>query len=226
MSALYRNLALMALMLAAAIASPMLRATNRLADQLPPIKLDTMIPRQFGEWKELTDVAQQVVDPEVQQKLDTIYGQILARVYVNAAGDRVMLSIAYGTNQGSDDFQVHRPEYCYSAQGFQVKEGQMSLVPYGNGSIPLQRLEAHQGRRHEPISYWITIGNKATLPGLSRKLLQLSHGLSGNIPDGMLVRVSSIDRDAGKQYQVHDQFIKAMLDAVDPLLRQRMAGTS
>ncbi len=225
MSAVSRNAALMVLMMAVAIASPMLRATDRLADQLPPLRLESMIPTQFGDWKELTNVAQQVVDPEVQQKLDTIYGQTLARTYGNPKGQRVMLSIAYGANQGSDDFQAHKPEYCYSAQGFQLQTGKIDVVKYKTIDVPIQRLEATQGRRHEPISYWITIGSKATLPGVRRKLAQLQYGLSGTIPDGMLIRVSSIGPIASTEYKVHDNFIASMLDSMPPADQARMIGS-
>lgn len=213
-------------MLVASISAPELRPSKRLADQLPPLRLETMIPRKFGEWIELPDVVQQVVDPEVKQKLDAIYGQVLARTYTNQTGHRVMLSIAYGANQGSDDFQAHKPEYCYSAQGFQVLTKQIDIFKGGSASIPLQRLIASQGRRTEPISYWITIGDTATLPGARRKLAQLKYALSGIIPDGMLIRVSSIGENEKLEYLAHDNFIASMLNSITPIERRRITGYS
>ncbi len=202
-----------------------LKPTARIADAEPAINLETLIPQQFGEWKEDKSLIPVKVSPEVQAQLDKLYGQILTRTYINNAGRRVMLSIAYGTNQGSDDFQVHRPEYCYSAQGFQVKKGWEGLLKLGSGELPIKRLEAIQGPRNEPITYWITIGDKATLPGLGRKLTQLAYGLTGKIPDGMLIRVSSISPNTDEEYRLQDQFVNAMLDAVEPSQRVRLTGT-
>lgn len=212
-------------MFAAAGMALALKPTTKIADAGPKIDLETLIPREFGEWKIDESLVPIKVSPEVQAKLDKIYGQTLSRTYVNAEGRRVMLSIAYGTNQGSDDFQVHRPEYCYAAQGFQVKKGWKDFLKLDSGELPIQRLEAVQGNRDEPITYWITIGDKATLPGLSRKLTQLSYGLTGKIPDGMLIRVSSISANVKAEYHLQDQFVNAMLDAIEPTQRVRLTGT-
>lgn len=212
-------------MFAAAGMALALKPTAKIADAELAINLETLIPQQFGEWKVDESIVPIKVSPEVQAKLDVLYGQTLTRTYINAAGRRVMLSIAYGTNQGSDDFQVHRPEFCYAAQGFQLKKSWEDMLSYGSDKLPIRRLEAYQGSRNEPITYWITIGDKATLPGIGRKLAQLSYGLTGKIPDGMLIRVSSISTNADQEYLLQDQFVNAMLDAVEPTQRVRLTGT-
>ena len=221
----FKHLIIGLCMFAAAGMALALKPTTKIADAGPKIDLETLIPREFGEWKIDESLVPINVSPEVQAKLDKIYGQTLSRTYVNAEGRRVMLSIAYGANQGSDDFQVHRPEYCYAAQGFQVKKGWKDFLKLDSGELPIQRLEAVQGNRDEPITYWITIGDKATLPGLSRKLTQLSYGLTGKIPDGMLIRVSSISANVKAEYHLQDQFVNAMLDAIEPTQRVRLTGT-
>jgi len=220
----FKHLVIGVCMFASAGLAMALKPTAKISDAEPAINLEQLIPRQFGEWKEDTSIVPIKVSPEVQAKLDKIYGQTLSRTYINAEGRRVMLSIAYGANQGSDDFQVHRPEYCYSAQGFQVNKGWEDHLKVGNGELPIKRLEAIQGPRNEPITYWITIGDKATLPGISRKLTQLSYGLTGKIPDGMLIRVSSISPNADDEYRLQDQFVNAMLDGVEPTQRVRLTG--
>jgi len=212
-------------MFAAAGMALALKPTTKLADAGPAINLETLIPKQFGEWKLDESLVPVQVSPEVKAKLDKIYGQTLTRTYINAAGRRVMLSIAYGANQSSDDFQVHRPEYCYSAQGFQVKKGWEDHLKIGASQLPIKRLEAIKDSRIEPITYWITIGDKATLPGIGRKLAQLTYGLTGKIPDGMLIRVSTISNKADEEYRLQDQFVNAMLDAVEPSQRVRLTGT-
>jgi EpsI family protein len=119
--------------------------------------------------------------------------------------------MSYGGNQGSDEMQVHRPEYCYVAQGFELKKISDEFLTVPPSKIAVRRLEATQGARVEPITYWITIGDKATLPGVSRKIAQLKYGLTGNVPDGMLVRVSSLSSDRNKAYQLQNIFINELL---------------
>lgn len=221
----FKHLVIGVCMFAAAGLAMALKPTDKIANVESAINLETLIPNQFGEWKIDENLIPIKVSPEVQARLDTIYGQTLTRTYINAGGRRVMLSIAYGANQGSDDFQVHRPEFCYTAQGFQVTKGREDQLRLGSSELPIRRLEAVQGKRNEPITYWITIGDKATLPGIGRKLAQLSYGLTGKIPDGMLIRVSSISDNAEEEYRLQDQFVNAMLDAVEPTQRIRLTGT-
>ena len=78
--------------------------------------------------------------------------------------------------------------------------------------------------KHNTITYWVTVGDKAVLPGLEQKMQQLKYGLTGKIPDGMLVRVSSIDQDTDNAYKVQDFFIRDLLLAVQNKDRLRLIG--
>ena len=182
-----------------------------------------MVPRTFGEWQVDTRVMPLQVDPATQAKLDKIYNQTLGRTYVNRNGDRVMLSIAYGGDQ-SDNMGVHKPEVCYTAQGFTVRDGEQGSLDTGMGVLPVKRLFAVAGARQEPITYWITVGRKATMPGIEQRLQELRYGLSGTVPDGMLVRVSSIGGDAAAAYALQDQFVRALLASLDTPARERLVG--
>lgn len=201
-----------------------LRPEHRLADQLPAITLEQAIPQSFGDWHVDHSLVPINPSPDVQSQLDATYSQILARTYANSQGQRIMLSIAYGADQSGDGSQVHRPEFCYTAQGFQIVLNRIGdlLTPYG--SLPVRRLLAVQGPRSEPITYWITVGDRATLPGFSRKIHQIAYGLTGKVPDGMLVRVSSIDRDTLQAYHLQERFIDDLLAAMPPQNRLRIAG--
>jgi EpsI family protein len=90
----------------------------------------------------------------------------------------------------------------------------------------VRRLVAHQGQRNEPITYWITIGDKAVLSGIEQKLQRLAYGLSGKIPDGMLVRISTIQASDTQAWRVQDRFVTAMLDALAPRDRARLLGAA
>lgn len=216
-----------AAMLATAAGAELARPTRRLADIKPPIALEAQVPRAFGEWRLDPNVVPVQPAPDVQAKLDAVYTQVLARTYVNDRGERVMLSIAYGSDQGTEATAVHRPEFCYTSQGFRVRAfGNDAVAVAGGVSLPVRRLEGSFGMRVEPILYWVTLDEKATVPGLGRKLAQIEYGLRGEIPDGMLVRVSSIERDDRERaFALQRRFITALSEAVEPGVRARYFGS-
>jgi EpsI family protein len=219
-----RALVLLLVMVIALGLSVVLRPTARMAMAAPPIDLETAIPSEFANWRIDPGMVPVSVAADVQSKLDAIYDQLLSRTYVNDKGQRIMLSIAYGGDQSSDKSQVHRPEYCYKAQGFQLSDVFESRLNTKQGELPVRKLLARQGARNEPITYWITIGDQVTLPGLGRKVAQLSYGLTGKVPDGMLVRVSSIDDNNSRAYELQEHFVTDMLAAIDEAHRVRVAG--
>ncbi len=212
-------------MVSASALTGALTPTVRLAEQQGQFKLDTMIPQSFGEWVVDASIVPLQADPEQQELLEKIYDQTLSRTYVNRDGQRVMLSIAYGGDQ-SRALQIHLPEVCYVAQGFDMAQSKDDVLDTGHGMVPVKRLVARQNARNEPITYWITVGDKAIKSGIEQKMQRFAYGLSGKIPDGMLVRVSTIGPDAASAYQVQDRFIKAMLGVVDARDRTRLMGAA
>ena len=218
-----KNVVLLALMLASAGIASALRPTIRLADQLAPINLAAMVPEAFGDWREQRNHTNQVVNPQQKQLLDKIYSETLSRTYVNAAGYRIMLSIAYGKDQ-SDALQLHKPEVCYPSQGFQLLSKQADTLDLLDRPITAVRLETSLEQRFEPITYWTVVGDQVTTGGLNKKLTEIRYALQGTIPDGMLVRVSSIDNGSKNAYAIHNQFATQMVNAIAPEHRQRFAG--
>lgn len=197
--------------------------THKIADQWHT-DLKQMFPAQFGDWKVDSSMPLILPSPEVQAKLDAIYNQLLARTYVNVrSGERVMLSVAYGGDQ-SDSMSVHLPEVCYPAQGFALQDKRGDELNLDGRRIPVQRLLTHQGSRYEPVTYWLTIGEAVAATTTQRKFAQMRYGLMGEIPDGMLVRVSTIDRDSKHAFAVQDEFLSAMAAAIPATYRNRILG--
>jgi len=155
--------------------------------------------------------------------LDKLYSQVLTRTYLNAEGYRIMLSIAYGSDQRGA-LQAHKPEVCYPAQGFTLHRSDSSQLVTPFGVISAQRLFTSRGPREEPVTYWFTVGDKAVQGKLQKRLVDLRYGLTGQIPDGMIFRVSSIDADQARANQFQDQFIVQLLQAVSPAERKRLSG--
>jgi EpsI family protein len=191
------------------------RPTSRLADTRPAVELETLFPKAFGDWVTDERMPVQLVSPVTAELLNKIYNQTLSRTYVNPAGDRIMLSVAYGGDQ-SDGTRAHRPEVCYPAQGFQMLSSQTSRLALPTQTLRVRQLVATKGRRNEPITYWMTIGDTATTTGTETKLAQLAYSVRGLIPDGMLIRVSSIDDDNVNAFRMQAQFVAQLASAVIP----------
>lgn len=221
----FRNIIMAVLMLLAAGVAMAIHPTHRIADDGPVVVLENMIPLQFGDWKDEPQQTGHIINPQVKEKLDRIYTATLSRTYVNSAGDRIMLSIAYGADQ-SDAKQLHYPEVCYPAQGFQLVSNQVGSLKTDFGAIPVRRLYTVLGMRAEPLTYWTTVGNKAVLGSKQSKLEQLKYGFKGQIPDGLLFRVSSITSDAEDGYAKQQAFVRALIAAISQQDRAKLAGLS
>jgi EpsI family protein len=163
--------------------------------------------------------------PETQALLNKIYNQTLTRTYVNASGYRIMLSVAYGGDQ-SDGTRAHLPERCYPAQGFQISVNVVDQLQLADRMVGVRRLMSKQDRRSEPITYWLLVGDQVTTSRMDQKLAQFKLGLKGLIPDGMLVRVSSIDRDMSHGHLMQAQFLAALANAIPDVDRARIFGNT
>lgn len=212
------------LMFGAAAGGEILKPRVQLADVKPKLNLQALVPSNFSGWRELKEVTPVLPDPTVQAVLDATYSQTLARTYVNDSGQHVMLTIAYGSDQNSEATAAHRPEFCYTGAGFRVQEHGTHAIDLGGHSLTVRQLIGVRENRIEPISYWVTLDESATLPGIGRKLAQIRYGLNGQIADGMLIRVSTIDADVEAAYAVHDQFIQELRSHLPKSFRARFFG--
>jgi EpsI family protein len=219
-----RNFVLLGFMLAASGMTLALHPTQKISDQGPVIDLTEMIPRSFGEWHEEENKSVQIIDPQQKEMIDKIYTQTLSRTYRNVKGYRIMLSIAYGDDQ-RDGMAMHYPEVCYPAQGFVLQDKQTGLLNTERGPIPVTRILTNLGQRTEPVTYWTTVGNQVFQGGIQKKIAEMRYGLDGKIPDGMLIRVSSIDAKKSDAYEMQNQFVTQMLSALSPEFRGKLEGS-
>ena len=223
MSSPLKSFLLLGLMLVTAILALVLSPAQRVADQSPSVDLRVIVPLQFGEWREVPESAAQVIDPQQKEVIDRIYKQTLSRVYVNGRGERVMLSLAYGEDQ-RDSVQLHFPEVCYPAQGFQVLSTEKGVLDTGFGSIRIKRLMTAAGDRFEPVTYWTLIGERVVQGGVDTKLAQMAYGLKGHIPSGLLFRVSSISSDPAIGYVRNEAFVRELIASLSPAGRLQLIG--
>ena len=219
----WKALLICLLMAATAAMAHYARPTVKIADSGPRVDLETLFPREFGDWRIDDRTPVILPSPDLQAKLDAIYNQVLSRTYVNSQGERIMLSVAYGGDQ-SDGTSAHRPEVCYPAQGFQVLGNEIAAIDIDGRSMPVRRLQSRLGPRYEPITYWIVVGDRVVTSGTQQKLAQLRYGVRGQIPDGMLVRVSSIGTDPNAAHALQARFVSEMVKSIDSERRLRIVG--
>ena len=218
-----KALVALGLMGAAAAGAVVWKPTRYLTDQVGRIDLESVFPKQFGDWRVDERMLVQLVSPDLQARLNELYSQTITRTYINGQGQRIMLSVAYGGDQ-SDGTRAHLPEVCYPAQGFAIGEKSIGTVPMSGHDLRVQRMVARLGGRVEPITYWLIVGDRVAVSGTEMKLAQLRYSSLGVIPDGMLVRVSSIDNNPAAAYALHASFVGALTAAIPPNSLSRVTG--
>lgn len=187
-------------------------------DHLGRPQFENVVPRQFGDWVESADAADSlIVDPQLQDALNNIYTQIVGRTYLHRpSGRRIMLSLAYGDNQTFSK-QLHRPESCYSSQGFKIENLHEEKMQAIGRPISVNRMTAVVGGRSEQVTYWIRVGDKVISgPPITLNFARMGMGLKGYVADGLLFRVSEVAEDAKLSNPLHDQFINDLLHALSP----------
>ncbi|HEX5129968.1 MAG TPA: EpsI family protein, partial [Usitatibacter sp.] len=96
----------------------------------------------------------------------------------------------------------------------------------GSRHIDVTRFLAIRGERSEPVTYWFTMGDRVVLGRLERLRVQLAHGLRGRIPDGLLVRVSSIDASPAHGHAAQASFVRDLAAAVPTRYAARLVGAA
>lgn len=207
---------LLGLPLIAAAAGPVaLKPRNKL-NLLNGKKLEKLVPLQIGSWNVTPSNA--VVLPQAAKGslADRLYSQTVSRLYLSDQELPIMMVIAYGDTQ-SDQLQLHRPEVCYAAVGFQISESeQVGIKVTPDKALPARQLVASGNERTEPILYWTRIGDYLPASGREQRLMKLRTEMGGYVADGVLVRLSTVGEPTPETFAVLQKFAKEMLHQMDP----------
>lgn len=216
-------IALAVIMMLSLVMAEHFKPVIKLSELGSKLDLEAVLPDRFDGWQRLDSVPAEVINPQASVLLDKLYSQVVNRIYISEAGERVMLSVAYGEDQRGE-LEAHKPDFCYPAQGFTVTSTQGGLLPTPYGNIPVVRMETRAGSRFEPLTYWTTVGDVAISSGFQRRMVELEYGLKGLIPDGLVFRVSTVDRNSDIAFQLQSEFTESLLSAMDSGARTRVAG--
>ena len=95
-------------------------------------------------------------------------------------------------------------------------------TPYGE--IEVRRLTTVLKSRREPVTYWLTVGDQVIRSKLDKRLAEIRLAFTGQIPDGLLFRVSSIDEDPARAFAMQQRFAADLMSAVSANERRKLSG--
>jgi len=134
--------------------------------------------------------------------------------------------MAYGSSQGGM-LQIHRPEICYPASGFRLSETKVTSIPISDGhEVPARSFTARSDTRMEQVLYWTRIGDLVPTSWTSQRLAVIRNNLVGSVPDGLLVRLSTVSPDPAQSQAILKRFAAMMLDAMPAGTRRQLIGAA
>jgi EpsI family protein len=186
-------------------------------DYLGKRKLEDILPERIGQWT-FVSTSGLVVPPE-DQLSRALYSQLLTRVYSGQDGSTMMLLVAQSGSQ-TGILQIHRPEICYNAGGYALSDIRPHQVKLPGGEVPTMSMAASNGARTEQLLYWTRIGNHMPTSWRQQRLAVATDNLKGEIPDAVMVRVSTFGTDRLAALASIDEFIRTMLASMTPAVRR------
>lgn len=190
-------------------------------DYLGKNKLDEILPEKVGKWTFVSSSG--LVVPPEDQLAQALYSQLLTRVYTTETGTPIMLLVAHSSSQ-TGILQIHRPEFCYTAGGYDLSPTTPHMVSLGASTLPALSISASMLGRTEQIVYWTRVGENLPLSWRQQRVAVAKDNLRGIIPDAVMVRVSTYGNDKTAALAEVDQFIRAMIGSVAPQVRRVFIG--
>ena len=229
-AAFARSLLVLAVLVSASYAAARMTPQLELGRATPA--LEALIPQRFGAWAaEPESVSPVLLVPDAVADADgaqsAAYDDVLMRTYRRTDGARVMVAIAYGRRQ-TQERKIHRPELCYYAQGFVVRSlGVRPVRLSAARSVESHALLTQNRSRTEIVTYWIRVGERLANDPWQVRWTIFRDGLMGRVPDGLLVRASSLAEspaEAERALLVQHAFLADLYREVPDATRQFLAA--
>ena len=188
-------------------------------------KLGDIVPFSFPGWSG-RDASDLVAPPKKGDLATRLYGEQVERIYQSdATGDMVMVLMAHGDTQ-SNELQLHRPEVCYPAFGFEIASNRLEhLQLEPSALLPVRQLVAVAPDRRENIVYWTRLGEFLPTTGLEQQLDRVQTALHGYVADGVLARISMVSGNREAAFALLAPFTAGLIKAVTPNNRSPLIGT-
>lgn len=185
-------------------------------------QFESLVPKQIGQWQFVTRSG--VVLPPQDAFSDRLYDNLASRGYTDPAGNMLMLLIAYNNRQDGV-LQIHRPEICYPAGGFDLSPTTETTIRLNNGeAIPAQTFLATGRDRYETVLYWTRVGKEFPRRWSEQRGTVISANLAGEVPDGLLFRISTLGKPTAETLPDLERFANDFIIASPPQLSALLAG--
>ena len=193
------------------------RLPNKNLDYLGKQKLESVIPDKIGRWNYVSSSG--LVVPPEDQMIRALYSQLVTRVYSDGSGPPIMLLVALSATQ-TGILQIHRPEICYTAGGYQLSAIEPHVVGLPWGGLPTLSMSATSDSRTEQLVYWTRIGDRLPKSWREQRMVVAMDNLRRIIPDAIMVRVSTFGNDKARALASMDEFIVSLMNSVSPQVRR------
>ena len=174
---------------------------------------------------------------------------VTTRTYQHTDGRKVSVVMAWSGN-GLNFQKIHEQQVCYKASGFEVSPLHIVSILTGTGSIDAMAFTgsidamaftgsidamaftASQDARKDDVAYWMVIDGirerdidkRNPIVRQFLQLLYLPSFFRGELPDILMVRVSSVRLANGQPTTAHIDYIKEWLKTISSADRQRITG--
>lgn len=186
-------------------------------DVLGKRKLEDILPHQIGPWRFFSKSG--LVVPPSDQLSEQLYSQLLTRVYVAPDTPPVMILVAQSASQ-TGVLQVHRPEVCYPAGGYQLSEQASVDLPIAADPLRATAFTATAGSRIEHLIYWTRVGSEMPLTWAEQRLAVARANIGGKLPDAVLVRISTLSLDRNPSIELLRRFGTALVSGLPAAARE------
>ena len=184
-------------------------------------RLADLIPTQLGPWRAQPDSALVIPD---ETNTGTAREQTLTRVYAEAAPPPVMMLLSNHVAH-SQKFNLHRPEWCYTAATFRLENFRTVALDLGlSGPVMARMFTGVRGDRTEQVLYWMRVANAFPINLNQQSWVIFRNGLSGFNVDGALVRLSLLGTDVRAGQVVLKQFAASLVQGASERGRKLLVG--
>ncbi len=177
-----------------------------------------------------TPIETNFVDPRWKESMKGDYDLVAAQGFRRGDGKNVVVVMTW--SRDGIRRAGHSQQICYQAGGFTVTPPEYATVSTKARKQDVVAFTANHGNVIEDVMYWRITGGKTDIStgqsGLVAlrfdKLNRLARHLLGEMPDNLMVRVSSGRATPDQPATAQIDYIKGFIDTVSPSDRQLVMG--
>lgn len=192
------------------------RAPTTAREPLTPTQFRAAMPRAVGPWS--SRASGELVMPP-RDDSSKLYENLETRVFEGDGLPAIMVLVAYSSIQ-QNDIQIHRPEICYPASGYPIIASQPANLQFDTRIVHATELVADRQGMLERIIYWVRVGEDFPINWADQRIAMAKANLQGSVPDGVLFRVSTLERPGEYMSETLNHFIQLFLEQATPLMRE------